>query len=91
MVDPGLALQVLRHGQMRSCFNRLHRQWFLAIIRLQGFKHSNLIHFRCGTSVAVEELAMDIGGPDLGVDSVDVGVEGGILIRSCSRHKMKLA
>lgn len=57
--DPALALQVLRHGQMRSRFNRLHRQRFCAITKLDGFQRVNLVHFRRGTSVVVDDVAMD--------------------------------
>lgn len=71
-VDPALALQVRLHGQMRSRFDKLHRQRFWAITKLEGFQRVNMVHFRRGTSVVVDDTAMDTGGIS---ETFAVGVE----------------
>lgn len=74
--DPALALQVRLRGQMRSRFNKLHRQRFGAITRLEGFQRANMVYFRRGTSVAVDDFVIDAGELDvMGSGGID---EGGI-------------
>ncbi|KAE9385580.1 hypothetical protein BT96DRAFT_949735 [Gymnopus androsaceus JB14] len=69
--DPALALQICLHGKMRSRFNGLHRQRFQAITKLEGFQQESMVHFRRGTSVVVDEWAMDTA------EGIDFGIHGG--------------
>ncbi|KAF9063513.1 hypothetical protein BDP27DRAFT_1367986 [Rhodocollybia butyracea] len=56
--NPALALQIEKQGRVRSRFNKLHRQRFHAITKLEGFQPKDLVHFRRGTSVWSEDIVM---------------------------------
>lgn len=80
--DPALALQIRLQGNMRSRFNCIHRQRFWAITKLKGFQCENKVHFRCGTSVTVEDgVEMDTEGVDMGnIGEQDGEIETDLLL-----------